>query len=141
MRRFAILVGLVGLACGTDGLESGERPEKPLNLSGLIAGLRQAGATVATGEEVSQPFFSVKGRILKVDGEDVQAFSYRDESSAQREAGQVSPNGSTVGTTKVGWMAPPHFHHKGLLIALYVGETASVKTALQTVLGPQFAGQ
>jgi hypothetical protein len=132
---------MVGLACGTYGLDSGENRQKPLDLSGLIAALQQAGATVTRGDEVSQPFFSVKGRILRVNGEDVQVFVYRDESSAQREAGQVSPNGSTVGTTKVGWMAPPHFYRKGLLIALYVGDTASVKTALQTVLGPQFAGQ
>ena len=141
MSRIAVLVGLIGLACGTYGLDSGERREQPLNLSRLITALRQAGTTVATGDEVSQPFFSVKGRIIRVNGEDVQVFVYRDESSAQRQASLVSANGGTVGTTSVSWMGPPHFYRKDLLIALYVGDTASVKAALQTVLGPQFAGQ
>jgi 5-enolpyruvylshikimate-3-phosphate synthase len=141
MRRITVLVGLLSLACGTHGLDADAGKGRPLDLPTLIAALRQAGASVASGDQVSQPFFSVKGRILRVNGEDVQVFAYRDEPSAQREAGQVSADGGTVGTTKVGWMAPPHFYRKGLLIVLYVGDTAAVKDALRAVLGPQFAGQ
>jgi hypothetical protein len=139
--KAAVLTAVVGVACGTYGLDSGAGREKPLDLSGLITALKQAGAIVAKGDEVSQPFFSVKGRILHVNGEDVQVFAYRDEGSAQREAGQVSANGGTVGATSVAWMAPPHFYRNGLLIVLYVGDTASVKATLVAVLGPQFAGQ
>lgn len=137
----AILGIFVGVACGAYGLDPDKTPQKPLDLPGLISALQRAGATVEKGDEVHQPFFSVEGRILRVNGEDVQVFPYRDEASAQREASLVSADGGTIGTTAVAWMGPPHFYRKGLLIVLYVGNTASVKDALQSVLGPQFAGR
>jgi len=39
------------------------------------------------------------------------------------------------------WVAPPHFYKAGRIIVLYVGENAAVTEALDTVLGPQFAGK
>lgn len=139
--KAAVLGGLVGVACGAYGLDPDETLQKPLDLPGLIKALQQAGATVEKGDEVHQPFFSVEGRILQVNREDVQVFSYRDEASARREASLVSADGGTIGTTAVAWMGPPHFYRKGLLIVLYVGNTASVKDALESALGPQFAGR
>lgn len=117
------------------------RQEKPFDVAALLGALRQAGATVKKAGGVSQPFFSVGGRLLLVDQEDVQVFQYRDEASAERDARSVSPTGSTIGTASPAWMGPPHFHRKGALIALYVGDTPSIKGVLQAALGPQFAGQ
>jgi hypothetical protein len=116
-------------------------PDKPLDLPGLVAALHASGATVESGEAVEQPFFTVPGRFIRVNGQDVQVFQYPDEAGAQREAGLVSPDGGTVGGNAILWAAPPHFYRKGRLIVLYVGDDSSVKSALQSVLGVQFVGR
>ena len=107
----------------------------------LVRHLRAGGVSVGFEEEVEQPFFSVKGKVLRVRDEHVQVFEYPAAAAAQAEAGRVSANGMTVGTTKVHWLGPPHFYQRGKLLVLYVGENREVQKALEAALGPQFAGQ
>ncbi len=107
----------------------------------LIDNLRAAGATVEPAGEISQPFFSVRGRVITVNGGDVQVFEYADAATADAEAALVSPDGSSVGTSMVSWVAPPHFYKEGKLIVLYVGDDTAVVSALEAVLSPQFAGR
>lgn len=90
-----------------------------------------------TSERVSQPFFSVKGRILTVNGQATQIFEFANAATAAAETKRV---GATA-TTSVAWIAPPHFYHSGRLIVLYVGDNGSTLKLLTAVLGPQFAGQ
>ena len=126
-----------------------ESPGQPITSHGgpvrdyvsLIDNLRAAGATVEPVGEVSQPFFSVPGYVIEVNGEQVQVFEYADEAAANAEAATVSPDGSTVGRTFVGWVAPPHFFTKGRIIVLYAGSNQATLELLQRVLGPQFAGR
>ncbi len=110
-------------------------------LTGLIAQLRGQGLKAERAGDISQPFFSVKGRGISVNGENVQVFVYASESAAEAEAKLVSPDGGSVGTSMMSWMAPPHFYRKGELIALYVGREQAVIDALVAILGPQFAGR
>lgn len=107
----------------------------------LIDNLRAAGATVEPAGDISQPFFSVKGNAITVNGENVQAFEYADATAADTEAALISPDGSSVGTSMVSWVAPPHFYKAGKLIVLYVGESQAVIDVLESVLGSQFAGR
>lgn len=79
--------------------------------------------------------------MIKVHGEDVQVFQYRNAAHADTQAAAVSPDGGTVGTTKVHWVGSPHFYKKARLLVLYVGDDAKVLKALEAVLGPQFAGK
>lgn len=119
-----------------------KKPGGVSELDTLIARLRKSGRIkVQRGGEVSQPFFTAKGRLLKLDGEDVQVFEYPTEEQAGLEAGRVAPGGSGVGTSMPMWIAPPHFYRTGRLIALYVGENGVVISALENALGPQFAGK
>jgi len=90
---------------------------------------------------VEQPFFSVKGKMIEVQGEGVQVFQYLSAAEADRQAALVSPSGSTIGTTKVHWIGPPHFYKKGKLLVLYVGDDDKLLKALEAALGRQFAGQ
>ena len=125
-------------ACGGDGPSS---PDSiAFDLSALIQGLRGQGATVESIGSVAQPFFSVTGQILRVNGEDVQAFEYATEAEARAEAASVSADGFTIGTTMVGWVATPHFYLMGSVIALYVGDNQAVLAPLQAVMGARFAG-
>jgi len=107
----------------------------------LIDALRAAGATIVPAGELSQPFFDVTGQMIQVDGEDVQVFEFPDEATAESVTSQISPDGSSTGTTMITWIAPPHFYHSGKVIVLYVGENEDILTLLEMVLGPQVAGQ
>ena len=107
----------------------------------LAGKLRAQGATVAlTGEKVTQPFFSVSGRIIKINGEALQVLEYASPSAADAEASRVSADGTTIGTSKPTWMATPHFFKSGKVIVLYIGGNQTTINLLRTVLGNQFAG-
>ncbi len=141
MIGLALMIAIVGLA----GCVS-EKP--PVSHGGsitdyvsLIDNLRQAGATVEPAEEVAQPFFSASGRVIVVNGGDVQVFEYADAAAAEAEAALVSPSGSPIGTFMPSWIAPPHFYKAGKLIVLYVGDSEAVTDVLESVLGQQFAGR
>lgn len=90
---------------------------------------------------MEQPFFSVKGKMIEVQGEGVQVFQYLSAAEADGEAALVSSSGSTIGTTKVHWIGPPHFYKKGKLLVLYVGDDDKLLKVLEAALGRQFAGQ
>ncbi len=107
----------------------------------LVDNLRATGATVEPAGELTQPFFSVNGRVIVVNGGDVQVFKYADAAAAEAEAALVSPDGSSVGTSMVAWVAPPHFYRADRLIVLYVGDSTDAIDVLEAVLGQQFAGR
>jgi len=107
----------------------------------VAPGEHHPGLVCHPGEAVEQPFFSVAGRFLAVNGEDVQVFEYADAEAARAEAATVSPDGGTIGTAKPFWAAPPHFYRRDRVIVLYTGDAGRVRTPLEAVMGPQFAGR
>ncbi len=111
-----------------------------LTYGGLVDRLRGEGATVQQTGTVSQPFFSASGRVLRVNGQDVQVFEYPVPLLAARDAANVSPDGSTIGNTQVDWIEPPLFFTSGRLVVVYVGHDAGVIRLLTEALGPPFAG-
>lgn len=100
----------------------------------LIDALRGADATVEQTGTVEQPFFSVSGQIIRVNGEDVQLFEYADETARQAESEQISPDGSAIGTSMVTWVERPNFWAKGRIIALYVGTDQGILDLLEGIL-------
>lgn len=140
MKRLLLSIGFIaGLLLGA--ADSPAANEPGMDRARLIERLRGAGAPVERAGGAEQPFLSAKGVMIKVHGEDVQVFQYRNAAEADRQAAAVSPDGGTVGTTKVHWVGPPHFYKKGKLLVLYVGDDPKVLKALETVLGRQFAGK
>jgi len=111
------------------------------DLGSLSQALRAAGATVEGGDSLDQPFFSVTGQILKINGADVQVFEYKSAEAMEADAAQVSADGGSVGTSMVTWMATPHFFKSGNVLVIYVGDDAAVLDLLKSVLGEQFAGR
>lgn len=109
--------------------------------SNLITKLRVQGATAHSSDErVSQPFFSVAGRIVNINGEGIQVFEYARASALNMEAKRVSSDGMTIGGSKPSWMAPPHFFKRGKLIVIYVGNNQTILNILKDAVGEQFAG-
>lgn len=112
-----------------------------LEYSRLIGKLRSQGANVKSSKEkVRQPFFSVTGRIMKVNGEALQVFEYSNLAITQAQAKQVSLDGKTIGNSKPSWMSTPHFFKSQKLIVIYVGDDQTILKILQAELGNQFAG-
>jgi hypothetical protein len=119
------------------------------DLVSLIDNLREAGATVDTADVTQQPCFSVDFQVITVNGSDVQVFEYEDAAEADAEAASISPDGFSINSTinnitqicQIGWVAPPHFYKVSKLIVLYAGDNQAVIDILETILGPQFAGQ
>lgn len=111
------------------------------DFNSLLEVLRTTGANVELGDEIEQPFFTVKGQVAKINGADVQVFVYDTVAAMEAEAAQVTADGSSIGTNMVNWVDPPHFYKLGRMIVLYAGQDQAVLDLLKTVLGPQFAGQ
>ena len=107
----------------------------------LLAALHEMGLTVEPAGKIRQPFFSVQGEVVGVNGYEVEVFEYADEAGAAQDAGNVSPDGGSVGPTMVHWVSPPHFYRRGRLLVVYIGEDPAVAEALESVLGEQFAGR
>ncbi|MEO8434611.1 MAG: hypothetical protein ABI596_06925 [Pyrinomonadaceae bacterium] len=114
---------------------------KSAELVRLSETIRAHDGTVAlTRERVSQPFFSVAGRIININGEALQVFEYATPAAANAEARRVSADGTTIGTSKPTWMATPHFFKSGKLIVLYIGGNQTILDLLRRTSGNQFAG-
>lgn len=142
---FALLaIALVMLACSagpavseeTDR-ESATNPQTPPSLA---EALEEHGAIVGRTDEVDQPFFSVPGVILSVDGEDVQVFEYESERARRDESELISDDGRTIGTQSVHWIGNPRFWAHDRLLVLYLGENEDVIAHLSALLGSPIAG-
>ena len=143
-----LLLALFTAACGsqsatpsaeTDTTVSDGSPVE--NYVSLVDSLRGAGATVEPGDPIEQVFFTVEGQIIKVNGADVQVFEYETAEVMEADAAQVEPDGGSIGTSMVAWVATPHFYKAGRILVLYVGDDQAILDLLAGALGPQFAGR
>ena len=134
-----LLLGLVG--CGGSSTPPTSHGGPIKDYVSLVDHLRAAGATVVPTGAVTQPFLSVSGQVITVNGEQIQIYEYANEDDANAEAARISADGGAVGNTMVDWIAPPHFYKKGQIIVLYVGTSTTVINILETTLGTQFAGR
>lgn len=111
------------------------------HFAGLMADLAGAGGLIQeTGEQIIQPFFAPAGQLVRLNGADLQIFEYQSAEAAAAEVALVAPDGGSVGSHMVTWMASPHFFNADRFIVLYVGDDVDVLTMLEAVLGSQFAG-
>jgi hypothetical protein len=119
-------------------------PAKPPTVedqASFLAALQASNAKVETGDSVTQVFFSPEGRIVTVNGQDIQVFEYEGAEAMESEASQVAPDGGSIGTSMMMWMDVPHFYKVGRIIILYIGSDDQTLTLLQSIMGAQFAGR
>lgn len=132
----AIVAGCSNRTLAASGNSSGVQ-----DLTGLVKALENAGATVESGEPITQTFFTPEGQTLKVNGADLQVFEYGSPEEMEKEAAEVAPDGGSVGTSMMMWIDAPHFYKAGRIIVLYLGSDKAILDLLDKVLGAQFAGQ
>ena len=107
----------------------------------FIEALREQGVDAERGDSVEQAFFSVIGDYVNFNDESVQVFEYDSPETMESDAALVAPDGGSIGTSMVTWVATPHFYKKGRILVFYIGDNAETLKLLETVLGPQFAGR
>jgi hypothetical protein len=131
------VVGAVDTAAASTAVQTAAVQD----LNGLMTALQAAGLTVESGAAVTQPFFTVPGQTLKINGQDTQVFAYDTAQAMEAEASQIAPDASTIGTNMPSWMSDPHFYKLGNMLVLYVGQDQKVIDILSNLLGAQFAGR
>jgi hypothetical protein len=147
VKPLLVLIALLLTACGTvQGPQSHGGPVQ--DQVSLIDALRAKNVIVEISGTVSQPFLSPQsGTTVRLSGgplttpADLQLFEYGSASAASADAAKISPDGSGRATTKISWIAPPHFFLKGRVMALYAGSDSAMLSLLQSLLGAQFAGR
>lgn len=133
-----LVVAFVLTACsGRPASASSEQ----FGTSELIEALHSQGVDAKVGDSVEQAFFSVTGNFINLNEESVQVFEYESVEAMERDAARVDPDGGSIGTTMVTWVATPHFYKKGHIIVLYIGDNAEILKMFESILGPQFAGR
>jgi len=125
--RLAAEVERATLSLGSDGTPMAPPVASPVAspatgsaaVNDLVVALRAEGLTVEeTDETVRQAFFTVPATLLRVEGADLQVFVYPDVASRETDAAQIGPDGTSVGTTMITWIAPPHFASAGTILTL-----------------------
>ena len=94
-----------------------------------------------TGEQTGHPYFTPEGELWRVNGQDVQAYTYESAEAAEKEAVLVNPDGSKDGVAFIRWPGPMHFYGLDRYILVYVGEDEEVLTGLNLTFGGAFAGE
>jgi hypothetical protein len=107
----------------------------------FIEELELIDVSIGMGDSISQPFFTPQGQIVRLNGEDLQVYEYRNEEEATDEAKLVSADGNSVGTSMITWIDTPHFYQSGRIIVIYVGNNPQVIETLTELLGLQFSGK
>src|SRR5215210_1108791 len=119
--RFSVLLVLLA-ACTTPSSAPPIGAQPSSSLSGILASLRAEKVDVKEGEILEQPFFPVPAHLFSANGEDLHLYEFATAADAERAAGQVDASGSTIGTTKMAWLAAPHFYRKDRVIAILLGD-------------------
>ncbi len=131
-----LVTALILTACGGEPASA-----QGFGTEEFIEALREQGVDAEKGDSVEQAFFSVIGDYVNFNDESVQVFEYDSPETMESDAALVAPDGGSIGTSMVTWVATPHFYKKGRILVLYIGDNAETLKLLETVLGPQFAGR
>jgi hypothetical protein len=109
------------------------------DLDSLVEALKPTFPDISVGDTpINQPFMSVPGYDVKLNGESLQVYEYPDEAARAKDSAKIGPEGEIPGF-HVGWIDRPHFYKSGRIIVIYLGTDEKTLAALEAVLGEPFA--
>jgi hypothetical protein len=139
---FGILFfGLLVEACSSQPTDTVSHGGAVEDYDSLVDNLRAQGIAVEPAGTVEQPFFAPDGQVVRADDQEIQVFEFTSVEEAESAAKTISQDGSSVGTSMMMWVGPPHFYKADKIIILYVGADEEITSILEEVLGPQIAGK
>lgn len=135
-------------------------PPPVTDYSTLLERLRDSGASVeeagecrfftvpairvTEGEHEPLFFFTVPGRRVTVNGNNISVYEFENAEAMEAEASCVIPSGFGIDcedrSARVSWIVPPRFYKEGRIIVLYPGEDHQTISLLEDLLGKPFAG-
>ena len=144
-----VVLGLLLVACGNSAALPTPQPSSEatapvaggagLDQAGLLSALRDAGGEVGLKGTVQQPFLSVEGEVVTLNGAEVQVFEYPDTELAREEAKRLAEAAVGGAGDRPNWNGTPHVFTAGRVLVLYIGDDRDTFTRLQRVLGPSIA--
>ena len=153
MKRLLLLA--IILVTGTLPLTGCDCVGKPMDYDGLIDGLEASGAQIEFVRESTDDnalfssVFTGRETVIRMDDGSIMVWEYQDETTAALEAKYVSDKGFSIKgpsieggqvSINISWTDPPHWYQSGKLIVEYTGDNPEMLTRLESLLGPQFAG-
>lgn len=110
----------------------------------LITNLEEMDFSIAA-EDVEKDILQGQRKWLTInENENISVYLYENSEKMEEDASYVHKGGSSYNNGKndveISWVSLPHFFKKDNIIVLYVGENAEVISALEELLGAQFAG-
>jgi hypothetical protein len=109
-------------------------------VEGIIGALRAERAVVGISNiPAQQPFLSVGGRELDVNGEMVEVYTYTDTASATTDASRIYYDVDGPAWNDAAWAGPPHFYQVANVILIYKGHNEEMLSLLERAFGPPFA--
>ncbi len=122
--------------------------EIPATFSNLVLLFGFKRIEVEVTGDATDDGFSIMGKSILAGGERVSVYEFINEDAAKTEVEFVSEDGLTITRvqgdelieTDLSWLETPRFFQKDRVIVIYAGDDSKIKSALQALLGPQFAG-
>lgn len=105
----------------------------PDDLDEVIRILIETGATVEIGDAFDLDAVSVPGQTIRINGEEVQIFTYPSAEQLEVDAAQVEELNPPL--------EEPYFYKMGTMLVRYVGSDPLVRDLLEDVLGADVVGQ
>ena len=136
----AAISALLLAACG--GREASSEPIPAPDYRKILSRLQDWDLKPTEIGEVRMPCYSVNPRVLIVGGGTLEAYEYRDQSSAEVAIGRISPGYFAAQAEATGLTEEDsslHLYRGDRLLVIYTGTDARVVEALDGALGPEFA--
>lgn len=96
-------------------------------------------------EDVEEDILQGQRKWLTLNEEEhISVYLYENNEKMEEDASCINSGGASYdngkNSVKISWASLPHFYKNENMIVLYVGQNADLTTALEQILGVQFAG-
>jgi hypothetical protein len=104
----------------------------------LVGSLEEAGMEVNIVGDVNQPLIPVSGRLMQVNGQEVQVYEFPNQAERQQVTDLLAREGFAIEGIVPG-VQDPHIWAQGRLLVIYIGQDQSTINTLNSFLGDRMA--
>ncbi len=110
----------------------------------LIIKLEERGFSIIA-EDVGESILQGQRKWLTIDTEEnMSVYFYETDKEMEEDASYINKSGFSYNnkdkSVEISWASLPHFYKTDNIIVLYVGESNEIISALEEIIGQQFAG-
>lgn len=105
------------------------------SLDKFITHLNGSGVEIEVGEVIEVPYLSSIGKVVRVNGEEIQVYQYSDPKSRQADSDTISSDGTIKGQVKISLTSQPIFWAHEDLLVIYLGSNPQIIDLISFSLG------